>query len=94
MTSTTVPEHVRARHWREDIMKLSRPELAERIGLSVSAIVDYENGRRRGQNRDLTPDEYRTYRLACAAFTAGLEFDWLTCRAVITRTETVDLLAR
>lgn len=71
------PEHVKARRWREEIMKLSRAALAGRLGLSQSAIVDLEAGFHRGTGRQFEPSDYRMYRLACAATFAGLEaWDW------------------
>ena len=47
------PEHERARYWRENIVNLSRRELAERIGISASRITDYERGHDRGSGEPI-----------------------------------------
>jgi len=72
------PEHERARYWRENVVGLSRRELAERIGMSESRIMDIEAGQVRGDGRAIEPDAMQRYRLACAAVTLGVKFDWLT----------------
>ena len=72
------PEHERARYWRENIVNLSRRELAERIGISASRITDYERGHDRGSGVPIDQGTMTRYRLACAAIMLGIEFDWLT----------------
>ena len=72
------PEHERARYWRENIVNLSRRELAERIGISASRITDYERGHDRGSGVPIDQGTMTRYRLACAAIMLGVEFDWLT----------------
>lgn len=74
------PEHERARWWRENVVRLSRPELAKRIGMSPSRILDYEAGHRRDTGKAIEPEQMRRYRMLCAAVTMGLQFDWLECR--------------
>lgn len=65
-------EPERARYWRETIMGWSRRQLAPRIGLSVDAIRRYEEG-------GIADDRlWLRYRLACAAVTMGVSFDWTT----------------
>ena len=68
----------RARYWRENIVNLSRRELAERIGISASRITDYERGHDRGSGVPIDQGTMTRYRLACAAVALGVEFDWLT----------------
>lgn len=72
------PENVRAQWWRVHVAKLSRPALAAIIGKSPSFITRMEEGHIAG--RAIEPDEYAMYRLACAAITAGVAFDWLESR--------------
>lgn len=59
----------RARTWRKQ-RKLSRADLADLIGFSMSAIQDYENGfnRTRGPISDA---QWLRYRLACTAIQSG-----------------------
>lgn len=71
------PEHERARYWREHIMGLSRRELAERLAMSVSRIEDMERGNVRGDERPIDPASMTRYRLACAAITLGVSFNFL-----------------
>ena len=75
----SAPEHERARWWRENIVKLSRRELAERIGVSESTITNFELGHVRETGKPIDENAMLRYRLACAAITLGVEFDWLTC---------------
>ncbi len=60
------PEGVRAAWHRETVLKLSRPALASLLGLTNQTIARYEAS-------DEVPAPYR---LACAALTAKLDFDW------------------
>lgn len=74
--SADAPEGVRAHWWRENVLRMSRPQLADKIGRSVSYIESLELGTR-------PPEDFTAYRLLCAAVWAGLEFDWRHCRARI-----------
>lgn len=75
------PEHVKAKWWREEVMGLSRPALAEMIGRSVAYIEDMERGTQRPSGAPIT--DYTAYRAACASVAAGVEFDWMSCRVRI-----------
>ena len=72
--TTFAHEGAQARHWREEIVHLSREELASRTGYSVRMIVNYEQG---------SHPVPITFRLACAAVAAGIEFDWTRPRAKV-----------
>jgi transcriptional regulator with XRE-family HTH domain len=72
-------EHVKARWWREIIIQMTRAELAQRIGVSESRILDIEAGKTRGTGKPVDEATMQRYRMACAALTLGIEFDWLTC---------------
>ena len=74
------PQHDKARWWREDVMDLSRKQLAALTGVSVSRIADMEAGKTRGNGKPIDPGTMRRYRMACAAVALGAEFDWLTLR--------------
>lgn len=74
------PEHVRARFWREHIMRLSRAQLGRLLAMSVSRIEDLERGFVRGAGRPIDPASMTRYRLACAALTMGANFNFLTLR--------------
>lgn len=62
----TAPEGQRAAYWREHVMRLSRPALADLLGVSLSTVV-------RAETDQELPN---TYRLACAALCAGVSFAW------------------
>lgn len=70
------PEHIRAQWWRENVVRMKRPELAELVGVSVSRIVDIEAGENRTTKQPIDEATMRRYRLACAAVTLGVEFNW------------------
>ena len=78
MPPKDAPEHVRCRWWRENIARLSRPELADMIGVSASRIADIEAGQTRSTKAPIDDATMRRYRMACAAVTLGVDFDWLT----------------
>lgn len=78
------PEHVRARYWREHVAKMSRPELGELIGYSVSTIGDIEAGMNRITRKPIDPQAMKRYRLLCAAAGLGIEFDWGPLRMTMT----------
>lgn len=72
------PEHVRARYWREHIARMSRAEVADATGVSVSRIIDIEAGENRTTHTPIDADTMRRYRMACAAVSLGVNFDWIT----------------
>ena len=70
---TDEPEYVLCKRWREEVLELSRAELAALTGFSADAIKDYERPDKR-----IDPKARKRYRLAVAAATFGIEFDWMT----------------
>lgn len=72
------PEHVKAEWWRKNVARLSRPELAQLTGFSVSRIADIEAGVTRSTGAPIDQGAMNRYRMACAAVALGVEFDWLT----------------
>ena len=69
-------EHDRARAWREHVVKLTRPQLANRTGYCVETIANFERGMS-GSGRPLNPRAWQKYRLACAAIHVGVrDFNW------------------
>jgi transcriptional regulator with XRE-family HTH domain len=74
MAFRDLPEHERARHWRET-MKLSRAELSAMTGYSESSIKQMETGKNSAGD-PVGDDAWQRYRLICAAVMAGLDFDW------------------
>lgn len=70
------PEHIRARYWREHVAKMSRPELAEAIGYSVSTIGDMEAGMNRITKKPIDPVTMKRYRLLCMTVGLDADFDW------------------
>lgn len=72
-------EPSRARRWRKAI-GLSRRELAQLTGYSERAIAAYEAGEWQA-GKPVTPASWRTYRLACAALSLDLQFDWRSVSA-------------
>lgn len=70
------PEHIRARYWRENIAKMSRPALAEAIGYSVSTIGDMEAGMNRITKKPIDAVAMKRYRLLCMTVGLNAEFDW------------------
>lgn len=72
----SAPEHIRARYWREHIVKMSRPELAEAIGYSVSTIGDMEAGMNRITKKPIDPVTMKRYRLLCMTVGLDADFDW------------------
>ncbi len=65
------PEYVQCRRWREEVLELSRAQLAALTGFSADVIKDYERG-----DKKIDEKARKRYRLAVAAVTFGLEFDW------------------
>jgi transcriptional regulator with XRE-family HTH domain len=76
------PEHVRCKYWREEIVKMSRQEVADLTGMSVSRIADFEAGMNRATKTPIDEASMKRYRMACAAVTLGCRFDWLSCRLI------------
>ncbi len=75
MTLPQIPEHERARNWRENA-GLTRAALAKLTGYSYSAIQDIERGTHPNGN-PVPHTAMQRYRLACAAISANLvRFDW------------------
>lgn len=69
------PEHVLCRRWREEVLELSRTEMAALTGFSADAIKDYERA-----DKNIDEKARRRYRMVVAAVTMGIQFDWLTVR--------------
>lgn len=80
------PEHVKCRWWRNDLMEMTREQLAGLTGFSVSAIRDFESG-----TKDIDPASRKRYRTACAAVALGVQFDWLNASLKIERKMTITL---
>jgi hypothetical protein len=59
------PEGLQAAWFRERILRLSRPHLASRLGVSTKTV----------ERQESSPHVSNQYRLACAAVAAGLD-DW------------------
>jgi transcriptional regulator with XRE-family HTH domain len=76
---STAPEHVKALWWRKNIVNLSRAELAALVGVSESRIADIEAGATRGTGAKIDQDTMTRYRMACAAVSLGIKFDWTSC---------------
>lgn len=81
--SKDAPEHIRARYWREHIAKMSRPELAEAIGYSVSSIGDMEAGMNRITKKPIDAAAMKRYRLLCMTVGLDAEFDWDSLEMII-----------
>lgn len=67
------PEGARAAWFRQERLKLSRPALGDKLGLSSRTIENYEK-------MVQVPE---IYRLAIAALAGGLEFDWEQVKAKV-----------
>lgn len=70
------PEHIRARYWRENVVRMSRPALAEAIGYSVSTIGDMEAGMNRITKKPIDAVAMKRYRLLCMTVGLDASFDW------------------
>lgn len=91
MTATKqLPEHVRARQWRER-MGISRAQLAERSGYSPSMIQQFEVGEHPQSGNPISEAEWLKYRNICAAITARIQFDWDSCVFEIVERRKIDL---
>lgn len=78
------PEHIRCKRWREEVVRLSRPELADLTGFSASSIADIEAGVNRTTGKPIDAAVMKRYRMACAAAAIGARFDWNMVRIVPT----------
>ena len=74
------PEHVLCKRWREEVMELSRPQLAALTGYSAAAIKDFERA-----DKIVDAMARKRYRLACAAAVMGIQFDWVETVLEISR---------
>lgn len=74
------PEHEKCKWWRVEKMELTREQLAPLIGFSAAAIKDYER-----PGKEIDPMARRRYVMACAAASAGIEFDWFRTSYVTKR---------
>lgn len=77
---TTAPEHERALFWRKHVVKLTRDQLSELVGVSVSRIADIEAGKSRANGAPIDAATMTRYRMACAAVTLGVSFDWTSLK--------------
>lgn len=78
MAFRDLPEHERARQWRE-ACGLTRGQLADLTGYSVRGIEQLESGKST-TGTPIDPATMNRYRLVCAAVMAGLDFDWRRVR--------------
>jgi len=78
MAFRDLPEHERARQWR-DACGLTREQLSALSGYSESAIKQMETGKNSAGD-PVGDDAWQRYRLICAAIMAGLDFDWRRVR--------------
>ena len=75
MPNTLVEQGQLAKKWRE-ARGLSRPALGSLIGYSPSEIECMERGKRRNNGNPIAARDFQTFKLACAAVAANVEFDW------------------
>lgn len=78
------PEHVRCKRWREEVVRLSRPDLADLTGFSPSSITDIEAGFNRTTGKPIDAAVMKRYRMACASAAIGAQFNWNMVRIVPT----------
>jgi len=91
MTDTGLNDHKLAWQWRT-AMGLTRTALSDLTGYSPQSIAAYERGRQ-GDGKPIDPDTMKRYALACAAVTAGLDFDWREVRFEVVRRDVVRMPA-
>lgn len=72
------PEFYKARWWREHVFKGSRADLSDLVGYSEEHIANLEAGTHRATGHPMRPAAYRAYRMACAAISAGVGFNWIS----------------
>jgi len=80
------PEHVKCRWWREEVMELTREQLAPLIGFSAAAIKDFER-----PGKEIDPAARKRYSMACAAAAIGVQFDWLNTSFAINQPVTITM---
>lgn len=73
-----VSEGVKARWWRENIMRMSRKDISDLTGYSTVHIGNIEGDWNSSTKGPPPPRAYQQYRVACAAISAGVVFDWFT----------------
>lgn len=78
MAFRDLPEHERARHWRE-ACGMTRAQLSELSGYSQTQIQLFERGHT-NTGDPIDAAAWQRYRLICAAIMAGLDFDWRRVR--------------
>jgi transcriptional regulator with XRE-family HTH domain len=78
MAFRDLPEHERARQWR-DALGLTRAALSDLTGYSTRQIELFESGKTNA-GEPIASAAWQRYRLICAAVMAGLDFDWRRVR--------------
>lgn len=71
LPSKNATEAARAKFWRKTIVRLTRKELAERIGYSTQAISLFEQGYDH-RGKPIGARAWKRYRLVCAGLAATL----------------------
>ena len=74
MTLSDIPEHQRARQWRESA-GLSRPRLSQMTGYSVQAIADFERGTN-AAGKPIGAPAFKRFRLTIAGAISAPTFDF------------------
>lgn len=74
--TAAAPWHERARAWRENVMGMSRQQLAPLIGISASRLSDIEAGKDRTSGAAIDAATMRRYELLAGALTLGVAFDF------------------
>lgn len=64
------PDHVKARWWRENVVKMSRPALGNALGYTSTAIYNIENNIRTNDK------SMQRYKMACAGLVSNPKFYW------------------
>lgn len=73
------PESLKARWWREHVVRLNRDELSDLTGFSVMSIRQFEAGVNNATGEPPGEDAWKRYRTACASISAGVvTFDWVS----------------
>ncbi|PYE25080.1 helix-turn-helix protein [Rhizobium sp. PP-CC-3A-592] len=71
------PEHLKCRYWRSEIVKMTKAQVAQLTGFSVSSITDIENGENRSTKKAIDKQVMKRYRMACASVSLAADFTWL-----------------
>lgn len=66
------PEYLLCKRWREDVLELTREQLSTLTGYSAGVIKDYER-----PDKKIDEKARKRYRLAVAAASFGIEFNWV-----------------